>query len=233
MKKGDERKQAIVEVAERLFFDKGYENTSVQDILDEMQLSKGGFYHHFESKQQLLEFICQQRAEASCQRGLEAAQAAGADPIARMNALFREGGFFGEEPIKYVSLMLATAYGGSLSQLRERTRQTTLEVFEPVLREILLDGMEQQLFYIAYPDSIARLIIMLAMDVTDEVAAIMARSDPYQGGEMAQMMELLGTYRSAVELMINAPHGSLELIDMRRIAEVLKALGLLARRSAY
>ena len=230
MKKGDARRQAIVETAERLFFDKGYENTSIQDILDEMQLSKGGFYHHFESKQQLLEVICQQRAEASCQRGLAAAQAAGPDPVARINALFREGGFFGEESIKYVSLMLNTAYGGGqLSQLRERTRQTTLEVFEPVLREILLDGMEEELFYIAYPDSAARLVIMLAMDVTDEVAAIMACGQR-QGGAMAQMMELLGAYREAVELILNAPHGALELIDMRRIAEVLRALGLLAGR---
>ena len=41
------------------------------------------------------------------------------------------------------------------------------------------------------------------------------------------MMELLGAYREAAELMLNAPHGSLELLDMVRIAQVLKALGLL------
>lgn len=50
MKKGDARRQQILETAERLFYQNGYENTSVQAILDEMNLSKGGFYHHFESK---------------------------------------------------------------------------------------------------------------------------------------------------------------------------------------
>ena len=43
-------------------------------------MSKGGFYHYFESKQQLLEEICQQRAESACARGIQAAEAAG-DPI--------------------------------------------------------------------------------------------------------------------------------------------------------
>ena len=43
MKKGDLRRQAILDTAEALFFQRGYEETSVQDILDAMGLSKGGF----------------------------------------------------------------------------------------------------------------------------------------------------------------------------------------------
>ena len=43
MKKGDARRQQILETAERLFYQNGYENTSVQAILDEMNLSMGGF----------------------------------------------------------------------------------------------------------------------------------------------------------------------------------------------
>ena len=63
MKKGDDRKQMILETAERLFYEKGYEATSVQDILDALKLSKGGFYHHFESKLSLLEAIVEQKCE--------------------------------------------------------------------------------------------------------------------------------------------------------------------------
>ena len=49
MKKGDARREELLATAERLFCTKGYEKTSVQDILDEMGFSKGGFYHHFDS----------------------------------------------------------------------------------------------------------------------------------------------------------------------------------------
>ena len=65
MRKGDARRAAIIDAAERLFYLKGYEDTSVQDVLDELHLSKGGFYHHFESKLSLLEAICEKRTVAS------------------------------------------------------------------------------------------------------------------------------------------------------------------------
>ena len=50
MKKGELRKEAIMKTAEKLFFEKGFGETSIQDILDELRISKGGFYHYFDSK---------------------------------------------------------------------------------------------------------------------------------------------------------------------------------------
>ena len=63
MLKGDLRKQAILETAENLFFEKGYAGTTIQDILDALNCSKGSFYHHFESKLQVLTELCRLRAE--------------------------------------------------------------------------------------------------------------------------------------------------------------------------
>ena len=72
MRKGDLRREELLATAERLFYTKGYEKTSVQDILTEMNFSKGGFYHHFDSKLSVLEAICEQRARrpanAPCRR---------------------------------------------------------------------------------------------------------------------------------------------------------------------
>ena len=49
MKKGDLMRDEILIAAEKLFFEDGYESTSIQDILDVLKLSKGGFYHYFPS----------------------------------------------------------------------------------------------------------------------------------------------------------------------------------------
>ena len=65
MKKGDLKRSSILETAERLFFEKGYEQTSIQDILDALSMSKGGFYHHFTSKEAILSEICDNRVIAS------------------------------------------------------------------------------------------------------------------------------------------------------------------------
>ena len=61
MKKGDLKRGQILDAAERLFFEHGYDRTSVQDILDALGLSKGGFYHYFDTKASVLREICERR----------------------------------------------------------------------------------------------------------------------------------------------------------------------------
>ena len=80
MKKGDARRQEILHAAEKLFYMKGYENTSVQDVLMEAGISKGGFYHHFESKVRLLEEIALARTEEGYERAEEAVTASQGSP---------------------------------------------------------------------------------------------------------------------------------------------------------
>lgn len=50
--------ERILDVSTKLFFEKGYENTSVQDILNELDgLSKGAIYHHFKSKEDIFDAV--------------------------------------------------------------------------------------------------------------------------------------------------------------------------------
>ncbi|RSX54089.1 AcrR family transcriptional regulator [Bifidobacterium goeldii] len=50
-----ETERRILDSARRLFTEKGYEKTSIQDILNDLGLSKGGLYHHFKSKEAILD----------------------------------------------------------------------------------------------------------------------------------------------------------------------------------
>ncbi len=48
------KKNELVDIAEKLFLEKGYEETSIEDILHASGLSKGGFYHYFKSKEEVI-----------------------------------------------------------------------------------------------------------------------------------------------------------------------------------
>ena len=54
----EETVRRILDTAERLFVEKGYDRTSLQDILDETGLSKGAVYHHFASKEDIFYSVC-------------------------------------------------------------------------------------------------------------------------------------------------------------------------------
>ena len=57
MKKGEKRKQELLQIAYRMFISRGYENTSVDEIIEEAGIAKGTFYYYFETKEQLLEEV--------------------------------------------------------------------------------------------------------------------------------------------------------------------------------
>ncbi len=55
----EETVQRILEIAFHLFTTKGYEKTSIQDIVDALGMSKGAIYHHFKSKEEILLRLCE------------------------------------------------------------------------------------------------------------------------------------------------------------------------------
>ncbi len=69
-KKPEVRRKELIEVAARLFSEKGYEGVSVRDILDEIQGAPGMFYYYFKSKQDIYIAVMEQylteRIERRC-----------------------------------------------------------------------------------------------------------------------------------------------------------------------
>jgi TetR/AcrR family transcriptional repressor of nem operon len=60
MKKEEQSRETIGKIlnsSSNLFLTKGYENTTIQDIINESKITKGAVYHHFKSKEEILERI--------------------------------------------------------------------------------------------------------------------------------------------------------------------------------
>lgn len=56
--------QKILDVATELFTKKGYEDTSINDITDKIEMSKGAIYHHFRNKEAIFEAVCKRLVES-------------------------------------------------------------------------------------------------------------------------------------------------------------------------
>lgn len=52
--RSENRKQEFLQTALELFYEKGYEHTTIQDIIDHLSVSKGAFYHYFKSKEDVI-----------------------------------------------------------------------------------------------------------------------------------------------------------------------------------
>ncbi|WP_346925255.1 TetR/AcrR family transcriptional regulator [uncultured Arthrobacter sp.] len=73
----------IVESADRLFYQQGYEHTSFSDIADAVQISRGNFYYHFKSKDEILDAVIEARL-ANTRKMLEQWEIEGKYPADRI-----------------------------------------------------------------------------------------------------------------------------------------------------
>ena len=232
MKKGDARKEAIIETAERLFYLKGYENTSVQDVLDELRLSKGGFYHHFESKLSLLEAICEKRTELAFEASERAVRNPDLNAVEKLNLLFGMSSIFEQDSMDFIALMLRVAYHDGAVMLREQMKMVSMRLMRPLVDDVIQEGLRENLFFVKHPESIGSLLLLLGHNMTDKISYALSRAedDPEC---MDQIAKDLKVYRYAIETLLNAPYGSIVLFDMSRLSEVLKAISEQNRKDRW
>jgi AcrR family transcriptional regulator len=81
-------RQEILRTAARLFQQRGYDATSMNDVAAALKLSKGGLYHHFQSKDEILYEIMNHAMEITQERVLNPVRSI-ADPEERLRALIR------------------------------------------------------------------------------------------------------------------------------------------------
>lgn len=231
MKKGDLKRSSILEAAEALFFEKGYEQTSIQDILDALSLSKGGFYHHFPSKEAILTEICENRVLDRLSRLNMELYSARTSPMEKLNLLLRMVNLFERDDPQFVAMMLKICYIDGDVRIRERMQRLVTERLEPLMDEVIRAGVDSGDFYIRHPGWIGRIVLAIASDADDRACRMLAENADNPEC-VIDVADLLNACRDAIETLLNAPFGSVELFDPNKLVADFRAAAELLGREA-
>jgi len=223
VRKGDEKRQEMLNVAERLFCLKGYEATSVQDILNVLHVSKGGFYHHFASKEALLETLFQQRAE----RGLELTEehlADVTDVMKRLNVLMYGFLPLRKEEADFIAMLMPMLDRPEGRALRLSYQESLEKTYLPMMARELGLAQDAGVLLPAHGD-MADIVLHLLSQCWVEVSALLvACSKTAQKPEAAALLSVLNRYRRTLERLLDAPFGSIEIIPLQEWDEVADKL---------
>lgn len=137
MRKGERKRQDILAEAAALFARKGYIGTSIQDILDALDCSKGSFYHHFNTKFELLAALAENNAALALKR-YQASPPSSLESA--LDSLFHEAGCLNRESLPLLADLLAlrnTFEGGALLfVMQDAARRAFSQPFLGLLHEM-------------------------------------------------------------------------------------------------
>ena len=163
VKASDERKQEILDVSERMFVTKGYELTTVNDILNEVKIAKGTFYYYFKSKEEVLDALIERRVLL----GVENAKrilASDLSPIQKILAIIMAQQSQGDTRDGLVEIL----HDKDNSKMHVKSFIQTILHLSPCLAEVVIEGNESGIFNTPYPLESIELLLASAMILFDD-----------------------------------------------------------------
>jgi AcrR family transcriptional regulator len=206
------RRDAFLDAAQRLIQSKGYEQMSVQDVLDELETSKGAFYHYFDSKGALLDGVVERMVATSIAALEPIAFDAKVPAIDRIRAMFASIASLKADQKEFLLELLRVWMSDDNAVVRERFRRSVTERMTPLMARIVREGTEAGTFTATSPDDAAHVVVSLILGANSAATELyMAKELGAIGFEEARRM--LTAYAEAFERILGAPPGSLPLVD--------------------
>jgi AcrR family transcriptional regulator len=212
------KRNEILEAAQRLVYTKGYEKMSIQDILDELSISKGAFYHYFDSKQALLDGLVERMLDDAEQVLQPIVEASDLPAIQKLQRYFDSGGRWKTARKSFMLDIMRVWYTDSNALVRQKQEAASIKRIAPMLTDIVRQGLAEGVFTTTYPDQIGSMIWGLAQGISDHVVELLLTEAP-QTDALQRLEEIIGAYSEALERMLGAPAGSLPLMDVELLKE--------------
>ena len=154
----EETVEKILDVSMRLFSEKGYEHTTIQDIVDALGMSKGAIYHHFKSKEDIIDRLNDRYYE-----GLDwfpdLSKIPGENGLEKLRYAFRH---FLTDPAKRKVDRLVIGYVVKNPKITLLTLESTFRDAAPYVEKIIRLGMaDGSIQGVEYPREVAEVLMLL------------------------------------------------------------------------
>jgi AcrR family transcriptional regulator len=216
------RRNEIINAAQRLIFTKGYEQTSIQNVLDELDISKGAFYHYFDSKQALLEAIILSMSQEAIQLITPIVRDPNLSALEKFKQYFDTGARWKKARKGFFLPLLEVWYRDDNALMRQRLFAMLVELSGPLFTEIIRQGVREKVFTTAYPDQIAVVILTLFQGLSDSIIEFFL-SPALNDEIMCRIEKTIAVYMDAIERVLGAPRHSLKLVDLNMLKEWVDA----------
>lgn len=164
VKEHDERKNEILDVSQRLFSEKGYGKCSVNEIINEIGIAKGTFYHYFKSKEEVLDAIVERTTAMIIERAKLVGESKDMSPSEKFFNVFLCLRLEDKQQLELLDEMHKTEN----VLMHQKSLVSSVEGITPILVEIVKEGIEAGDFKCDYPEEYMRIFMTSTLTLMDE-----------------------------------------------------------------
>jgi AcrR family transcriptional regulator len=219
------RRNAILDAAQRAVGTKGYEQMAIADLLSDLQISSGAFYHYFDSKPALLFALVERMGDQVEQLVLPIVHdptLSALDKLQRFFATLDHGKLAHK---RFVLAYLRVWYADENAIVRQKLYIARVKRFTPWLEEIIRQGTREGVLTTPYPDQAARVVISLFEDLGSATAELLLSGERLLD-DLPRLERIIEAWADALERVLGAPAGCLQYTSREELSQWLVAPSL-------
>jgi len=212
VKEHEARKNELLDAAQALFYQNGYESTSVANIIDSVGIAKGTFYHYFKSKTDILDQIVERQIRMIDQEIERVLDEIEENAIVELNNIFQNIGQYKLEHKDVMLLMVRVLYSDKNILLKSKLFKRRVEIIAPKIARVIKRGKQEGVFDTGNPDYLSRMLMDMG-NFLGEVFAEMLLNNELNEQNRIKYLEMCRTYEQTIERILGAPKNSINIFD--------------------
>jgi TetR/AcrR family transcriptional repressor of nem operon len=216
------RRNEILDVVQRLVYTKGYEQMTIQDILDDLHISKGAFYHYFDSKGSALEALVERMVVMEV---IPLLMPIVQDPhltaLEKLNRYFDTAIRWKTAKKTFMLELLRVWLADENAIVRQKLFTMSLKQVTPLLAEIIRQGIREGVFTTSYPDQVCHVIVYILQGLSETIIELLVSSETKRDAARIEsgVTAYTAALTDALERVLGTPKSALHLIDPETLKE--------------
>lgn len=217
VKKPHERRSELIACAQKFFLTKGYERTTVSDIVEEIGVAKGTFYYYFDSKQDILEALVDDLAALAVEQIKEIIADESLPAITKWTQAFQVLNKWKLGRKEEMLAITRVLYQNENVHLQHKLRINLVKLIAPEFAKIIDQGIKEGVFSTAFVEESAEIALAILQTFSDAMADMLLNPKKHDNpaSTIRRQLEAAGT---AIERVLGAPEGALPLTNAQAVA---------------
>lgn len=212
VKKHDVRLNEIIDAAQMLFYTKGFDVASVNEIINTIGIAKGTFYHYFTSKYDLLNAVIERFITQISESIQPILHNENINAVEKLNTCFRQIGQIKFEKKEFMFELLKIMNKDENIILRYKMITRSIEFLTPIISQIIQQGIDERLFSTDYPTECTEYILSISGYLNAKLSKIILEILEKKQ-DVAVLIDNYEAYERTIERIIGAAENSISLAD--------------------